>query len=92
MYACTYVYIYIYIYIYMYVLGFRAGGVHCLQTLIVCPFTLRILDMSKGGLPCDGSLLRAARRQAEAGPKASRPALTVIKAPVWSYTPVKTMS
>ena len=24
---------------------------------------MRILDMSKGGLPCDGSLLRAARRQ-----------------------------
>ena len=23
----------------MFVLGFRAGGVHCLQTLIVCPFT-----------------------------------------------------
>ena len=39
MYVCMYVCIYIYIYIYMYVLGFRAGGVHCLQTLIVCPFT-----------------------------------------------------
>ena len=41
---------------------------------------MRIFDMSKGGLPCDGSLLRAARRQAEAGPKVSGPTLTVLLA------------